>query len=533
MLRRRYKLRTIIIFLVIVVVSMSLLFTDLLVTRSVGENIMIDQEEKALMAARIVANSEIVQRGLTEKKSEEVQRYANEILAATDVLFVVVMDMNAIRYSHPNPEKVGKSFEGGDEVDALKGQEYSSIGTGTLTTSLRSFTPVVNENNEQIGVVAVGISLEHVEQTLNRSHRNVIIGSLFGILIGVIGAVLIAHYIKKILYGLEPFTIAKTFEERNTMLQSVHEGIIAVDKDAKITLVNKTGLRLFAKAGLKEDPIGMEITEYMPPTRLDRVLKTGKPERNEEMEFNGISFLVNRVPLVVDKQIIGAISTFRDKTEVNELAKQLTGVKGYAEALRAQSHEVMNKLHVILGMVRNEAYDELNSYILQLVNHKNNEIGLVSKNMKDPVLAGFIIGKLSHARENGIKLKFINETELPAPASADTSHDIITILGNLIDNAVEALADSEVKKIEVKLSYSENQLTMRVEDTGRGIKRGQLADIFEKGFSTKGEHRGYGLYLVRKSIDKLGGSLLIDSFYGEGTVFNVEIPYEAEVDAVD
>ncbi|WP_223292309.1 DcuS/MalK family sensor histidine kinase [Salipaludibacillus neizhouensis] len=533
LLRRRFKLRSIIICLVIIVVAISLFITDVLVSNTISDQIMDDQEEKALTVARIVAESETVQQSLAEETPENIQVFANDIRSTSGVLFIVVMDMNGIRYSHPNADLVGLPFEGEDEANALMGQEYSSISKGTLETSLRSFTPVMSEDNEQLGAVAVGISLENVEQTLDESHKNLIIGSLFGIITGIIGALLIANYIKKILYGLEPFTIAKTFEERNTMLQSVREGIIAVDKDARITLVNKSGLQLFAKAGLKNDPIGMEITEYMPRNGLEEVLQTGNSELDSELTINGMSFVVNRTPLIVDNQIIGAISTFRDKTEVNEMAKQLSGVKLYAEALRSQSHEVMNKFHVILGLVRNRSYEELSHYIRELVDHKNNEIGIVTRNIKDPVLAGFLIGKLSYARENGITLNIINETDIPSPKSSDTTHELITILGNLIDNVIEALTVSKSNQIDVKLSYDQGSLKLQVEDTGPGIKRQHLAHIFEKGFSTKGKNRGYGLFLVKNSMDKLGGNFTVDSFQGEGTVFTMDIPYEIEVNGID
>jgi CitB family two-component system sensor histidine kinase MalK len=532
LLKRKIKLRTIIIFLVCIVVLLSLLLTDLLVSRSINDSSIRNEEEKALTVARIVSQSEIVQNGLREEKAEEIQQYANEVRQTADVLFVVVMDMEAIRYSHPKSELVGKPFEGGDEALVFEGNEYSSISEGTLATSLRSFTPVVNEMNEQIGAVAVGISLENVQQTIDQNHKNIVLGSFFGLLVGLIGALLIAGYIKRTLYGLEPSAIAKILEERNAMLQSVHEGIIAVDNDGRITLVNKSALKLFKRAGLPEQPIGMDITTYMPTTGLDRVLKTGVPELGAELTINGNSLLVNRVPLIVDNQIIGAISTLRDKTEVKELAKQLTGVRLYVDALRAQTHEVKNNLHVILGMVRSGAYEQLKTFILQLVNHKNHEIGQLS-DIKDAVLSGFLLGKLSYARECGVDLTIKSEDVIPKTKSSEVIHEIITILGNLINNAAEAVEERPFKKVDVQLSHHDNLLKIEIKDTGPGIKTEDLADIFEKGFSTKGENRGYGLALVKTSIDKLGGNLMVDTFAGSGTTITVEIPYEAEGDSID
>ncbi|WP_319830083.1 DcuS/MalK family sensor histidine kinase [Bacillus solitudinis] len=532
MLIKKFKMRTIILWLVCMVVVLSLLFTDLLVSQSINDNSVRYEEEKALTVARIVSQAEVVQKGLTEERAGEIQLYANDVRRSADVLFVVVIDMKGIRYSHPNSMLVGKPFKGGDEALVLEGEEYSSISEGTLSTSLRSFTPVMNESNEQIGAVSVGISLEHIQHITNQNHRNIIVGSLLGLLVGLIGALLIANYIKKTLYGLEPPQIAKMLEERNTMLQSVHEGIIAVDQDGLITLVNKSALTLFKKAGLPEQPIGMDITTYLPMTGLERVLKTGEAELAREITINEISILVNRVPLIVDNQVIGAISTLRDKTEVKELAQQLTGVKLYVDALRAQSHEVKNNLHVILGMVRIGEYEQLKTFILDLVNHKNHEIGQVT-DIHDAVLSGFLLGKLSYARECGVNLSIKSVTVIPKATSADVIHEIITILGNLINNAIEAVENSPFKKVDVNFSLENQRLKMEVKDTGSGIKTEDLAEIFETGFSTKGEDRGYGLALVKASIDDLNGHLTIDTFKGSGTTITVEIPYEIKGDSID
>ncbi|MGM0874822.1 MAG: DcuS/MalK family sensor histidine kinase [Bacillota bacterium] len=530
MSKQKYKLSTIIIFFVCLVVLLSLLSTDLLISHTVSDTIRNNQEEKAKIVSRTVAKSVIVKNGLENgvQDAGAIQQYTVEIQQATEVLFVVVMDMNGIRKSHPNPEMIGKSFVGGDEKAVLNGEEHISLSKGTLGQSLRAFTPIYGTDNEQIGAVAVGISLNNVEQALEKGHHNIIIGSIIGILVGVLGAVILARYIKKILFGLEPFAIAKIHEERNTMLQSVHEGIIAVDKDSTITLVNKSALRIFMNSGLLDNPVGMKLTEYMPSSKLDRVLKTGKSEQDEELTFNGVSILVNRVPLIVNKEIVGAISTFRDKTEVHQLAEQLTGVRMYAEALRAQSHEFMNRLHVILGMVKMGFYDELTNFINEVVDHRVHELGYVTKNIKDPALAGFIMGKLSFARENQVEIVIDNETVIPEPKEVNVTHELITIVGNVIDNAIEAMNDMKEKKLQLKLNYDKHQLQIKVRDSGPGLKKVQFTKIFKKGYSTKGSNRGYGLYLVSKSVESLGGSIQLNLSVENGTEFIIQVPYEVE-----
>ncbi|WP_102347849.1 DcuS/MalK family sensor histidine kinase [Bacillus sp. Marseille-P3661] len=529
MLKKKFKLSTIITSLVCLVVLVSLLITDVLISTTINEYVKENLEKRAATISKIVANSQIVKNGLKEGGNvEAIQPYAIDIQKTTDVLFVVVMDMNGYRKSHPNPERIGQKFVGGDEKEVLKGKAYVSFSEGTLGKSYRAFTPVYDENNVQIGAVAVGIALTEVDETLSSARDIILLATIIGILFGIVGALIVAGYIRKTLFGLEPFAIAKILEERNTMLQSVHEGIVAVDQDFTITLVNKSARRILKKAGITIDPIGVRINELLPAFSLDEIMKTGAPELNGEHSVNGVTILVNKVPLIVDKQVVGAISTFRDKTEINQLAEQLTGVKTYAETLRAQSHEFMNKLHVILGMVRMGMYDELADFISTLVNHINNEVGNVTKSIKDPAIAGFILGKLSYAREENVNLLINTKTVIPGPINLEITHEVITILGNLIDNAIEAMENSTEKNVEVTFNYIQKKLEITVADTGSGIPSVVIDTVFEKGYSTKGQNRGYGLYLVRKSVEKLGGKIRINTESENGTVICVEIPIETQ-----
>ncbi|WP_338009797.1 ATP-binding protein [Staphylococcus arlettae] len=309
------------------------------------------------------------------------------------------------------------------------------------------------------------------------------------------------------------------------MLQSVHEGIVAVNRDGRINLVNKSAQDIFNKAGLPSDPIGMPITDYMDSTQLPTVLETGKPEHDEEQNINGLKILVNRVPLYVNNEIVGAISTFRDKTEMDQLSQQLVGVQTYAETLRAQSHEFRNRLHVIQGMLQMENYDDLQLYINDIVEHGSEEDDNIATHIKDAALAGFLIGKLSLAREQNITLTIINKTVIPEPQHSYLTHEIITIVGNLIDNSMDSLTTASTKSIDVQLKYDLEHLYIDVIDSGKGLCDEVKHKIFEKGYSTKGNHRGYGLYLVKQSIDKVQGNITITTPEHAGTMFSVTIPY--------
>lgn len=527
MKKAKLSLQAIIIIFVCIVVALSLGITDLLISKGIISSVEETQKEKALNVAKMVAISPQVVGVLEgENNQEEVQDFSNRVKDLTKVNFVVVMDMKGIRYSHPDPGKIGKHFRGGDEGPVLQGKEYVSISKGLLGPSMRAFTPIMNLQGKQVGAVAVGISLENVTKAVHKGQMGMVIGTLIGIMFGVVGAVGLARYIKKILLGLEPFAIAKLLEERSSMLQSVREGIIAIDQKGKITLVNRAASKLFKKAGLEGNPMGMDIEDYLPETRLTRIIKSGETELDQEQNLQGVTILVNRVPVVVENEPVGAIATFRDKTEVQVLAEQLTGVRNYADALRAQAHEFMNKLHVILGLVRMEQYETLANYVSETVNHRETEVGFLTKKVLDPVLAGFLIGKLSFARESGASLSIDCTNKLPKSADQKITHELITIIGNLVDNAIEAIADSPNKKVELKLDFAEDILTIEIKDTGMGMTQSIQNKILDKGFSTKGDNRGFGLFLLAQAIERLEGELIISSKPGKGTNFAVYIPYK-------
>jgi CitB family two-component system sensor histidine kinase MalK len=521
-----FRLQTIITLLVCIVVVSALLVTDILITNRISKETQKSQAEKATDIARIVASSTLIVDALSGKRNErEIQTYANDIRNTTKVEFVVVMDMNGIRKSHPNRNQLGLHFVGGDEGAVLKGKEHISIAKGTLGMSLRSFIPIFDQENKQIGAVAVGISLNKVNKAIAQSRKIIYFGIGFGIMVGVIGALFLARKIKTILFGLEPVEIAKLLEERSAMLQSTREGILACNQAGEITLVNNEGIRLFQEAGIGGSPIGKRVDDYMPSARLKSVLQSGESELDQEEDLNGIPILTNRVPVIVKGNIVGAIATFREKMEIKQLAEQLTGVKLYAEALRTQSHEFMNKLHAILGLIQIENYQMVSSYITKIVNHQQSEVEFVVSRFKDPVLAGFILGKLSFAREQGCEFIIDGEGILPEPLEQETTHEVVTILGNLINNALEAVKDCPVKKIILRFDYYENILVMEVHDTGFGIAEEVREQLFEKGFSTKGQNRGLGLFLVKRSLETVNGEIEIYSENGKGTTFIVSLPY--------
>lgn len=481
--------------------------------------------EKVEMLSRVAAESEVVVEGLKGKRpSGAVQAFAERLRDRTKVDFVVVLDMNRIRLSHPTPSQIGAQFVGGDDADVYRGLSYTSVAKGTLGLSMRAFTPVLNpDNGRQIGAVAVGILVTGLDQTVVSVRKRVALGVLIGFLGGILGAVYVANRIKKILMGMEPSEIATMLQQRNALLHSVREGIVAVDRRMLISVVNEEASRLFVLAGIRGDLVGRNLEEVLPGSWMRNVLEKGQPEFDRESDINGLHILTSCIPVLVGDEITGVVATFRDKTEVSQLAEQLTGVRLYADALRAQTHEFMNKLHVILGLIRLGEYESLKHYITSITGRLDNEVGFVIQRVKDPVVAGFLLARFASAREQNITMRIDEESSVPHYPSETAAHDIVTIVGNLLENAVEAIGESSLREIFVSLRHEGDQLRIAIEDSGPGLPPETLAHLFERGFSTKGESHGYGLWQAARSVESRGGRLLGANRESGGAVFTASI----------
>nr|QKE44350.1 C-ORK [Cloning vector pLeo1254] len=216
------------------------------------------------------------------------------------------------------------------------------------------------------------------------------------------------------------------------------------------------------------------------------------------------------------------------KTEVRKLMQRLDGLVNYADALRERSHEFMNKLHVILGLLHLKSYKQLEDYILKTANNYQEEIGSLLGKIKSPVIAGFLISKINRATDLGHTLILNSESQLPDSGSEDQVATLITTLGNLIENALEALGPEPGGEISVTLHYRHGWLHCEVNDDGPGIAPDKIDHIFDKGVSTKGSERGVGLALVKQQVENLGGSIAVESEPGIFTQFFVQIPWDGE-----
>ncbi|MDX5629339.1 MULTISPECIES: sensor histidine kinase [unclassified Brenneria] len=486
--------------------------------------------EKAFAIARTFASSSLVVNDLKGLGNPDaIQDAAERISLSNQLLFITVTDMDTIRHTHPERERIGEHFAGRDIYPALLGMENSSISRGTLDPALRVFTPVFDENHQQVGVVALGIALTSVQKVINENRWMIPWTILAGALVGWLGTLILVKILKRIMLGFEPFEISNLFEQRNAMLKQIKEGVIAVDSNANITVINDEAIRLFRQGGSQSpEQTAESISQHwLDRLHLKQVLEKGIPRRDEEINVHGHLLLTNTVPVFVEGDMIGAIVTFRDKTEISQLLQRLSGMSYYADALRAQSHEFMNKLHVILGMLHLKYYSQLEAYILKTANNYQAEIGSIIRKVKSPVIAGFLLGKINRARDLGITLSIGEDSLLPDTDDVDATNELITVLGNLIENAMDAIDGQENCEISVSFHHQDGRLHFTVGDDGPGILPENQEHIYEQGFSTKGSGRGIGLYLTRQSLEKIGGNIDFESEPEVYTQFFVNIPYQA------
>ncbi|WP_345826851.1 sensor histidine kinase [Pantoea sp. BRR-3P] len=522
------KLNTLVTLMLSAVIVLVLLSVHMFYFFQIGASTRAQLEDKAMAVARTLADSPEIQRALAyPPNGTRIQPIAKAVEESNNLLFITVTNMDGIRYSHRNPELIGKHFIGEDIEPALHGHENVSVNQGSLAKALRVFTPVFNAQHQQIGVVAIGISLDAVTVQINQSRWSILWTIFIGTLAGAIGTFILVRVLKRILFGLEPYEISTLFEQRQAILNSLKEGVVAMDDQAQVTLVNQ------AARSLLNDPMasGMMSGDRIYDAsvindHLQHVLHNGRARRDEELNVNGRVLLSNTVPVRNQGRIIGAVCTFRDKTEISQLMQRLTGMVNYVDALRERSHEFMNKLHVILGLLHMKNYAQVEAYILKTANNYQTEIGFLLDKIKSPVIAGFLLSKINRASDCGHRLTISDASFLPDSGNEQQMAALITVIGNLIENALDALSEQVEGEIHVMLHYQNGWLTCEVSDDGPGIEAERLNTIFEKGFSTKGENRGVGLFLLKQQTENLGGSVSVESEAGVFTQFLVQLPWD-------
>jgi two-component system CitB family sensor kinase/CitB family two-component system sensor histidine kinase CitS len=477
--------------------------------------------QRALNVARtLAANPTLVQAFDEPDPSATIQYLAEAIRLSTGASFVVVGNRDSIRYAHPLPERIGQRMVGEDNDPALlKGEEYISVATGSLGPSIRGKVPVRDSNQAIIGVISVGFLASEVGERIEQDlHQNLVL--MMGVaFVGLVGAFLIANRFKKVILGLEPHEIALQFKQKEAILQSIHEGIIAVDHSGRVTLAN-SGARKFLHPEDRSELVGRNVTEALPHSRLQEVLQTGEAQYDRDTWVGDQLVVVNRVPIVVEGQVEGAVATFRSRTEILDLSRSLAEVRQLADSLREQAHDFSNKLHTLAGLLQLGRVQEAIEMIGAESALEQARLTLLQSRVKDAALSGLLAGKIMRARQQGIEIDIDEGSMLEVTLSTTGRDALLTIVGNLLDNACEApRALGQSAKVGLSFTDMGEDIVFEVEDNGSGVPLEWADTIFHKGISTKGSDRGIGLSIVRQLCVDLGGDVTLEPGSQDGACF--------------
>lgn len=447
-----------------------------------------------------------------------VQREAERIRKATGAEYVVVLDERGVRWSHTDPRRIG-GLVSTDPGEALAGHEVMEIDEGTLGRSARGKVPLRDDEGQIIGAVSVGIAYDSVRARLIHAIPGLFAYAGGALAVGALAAWLISRRVQRQTRDLAFSDIAALLAEREAMLHGIREGVVALDRGGRIRLLNDEAQRLL---GIGEEAVGRSPDEALGAGRTSDVL-AGRVAGTDLLTVRGRRVLVaNRMP--TDDG--GAVATLRDRTELDRLGRELDSTRGLIDALRAQDHEHANRMHTLLGLLELEMYDDAVEFVGEVVGDHRATSEQVTEKIRDPLLAALLVGKATVAAERGVALWISDRTLLPDRLV--DPRGLVTVVGNLVDNALDAAAGTPDARVEVELRAEGRTAVLVVRDTGPGVPPGRREVIFTEGWSTKEppahRERGIGLPLVRRLAERQGGSASVGEARGGGAEFTVILP---------
>ncbi|MEV8417394.1 sensor histidine kinase [Streptomyces niveus] len=475
---------------------------------------------RALAIAETTASEPVARSLLASRPSVDgpVQAEAERIRRATGAEYVVIMDRRGVRWSHTDTGEIGKVVST-DPSEAIAGKDVMEIDSGTLGRSARGKVPLRDASGKIIGAVSVGIAYDSVRERLLATIPGLLAYAGGALAVGALAAYLISRRLQRQTHDLAFSDISALLVEREAMLHSLREGVIALDGAGRIRLMNDEAQRLL---GLGPEATGQPLDVVLGPGRTTDVL-AGRVAGEDLLAVSGGRVLIaNRMP--TDDG--GAVATLRDRTELEQLGRELDATRGLIDALRAQDHEHANRMHTLMGLLELEMHEEAVEFVTEVVGVHRATAEQVTERIHDPLPAALLVGKATVAAERGVSLRISPATLLPDRLV--DPQGLVTVLGNLVDNALDAAAGSEDPRIEVEVRAEGRTVVLRISDSGPGVPPEQRELVFTEGWTTKElpahGRRGLGLALVRRLAERQGGSARVGESADGGAEFTVVLP---------
>ena len=461
----------------------------------------------------ISTNSLVKEKLINKENDGTLQSYTKDIISYNEWIdIIVICDMNGEKYSHLDESQIGEIFVNPDKISVLEnGKGYYSLMEGSMGVTFRWFEPIKDGEN-QIGFVMVGKYYSDINKVNLKVKLNYILLFIVTIIVSIILFKFLARKTKKEMFDMEPEEIARLYNEKQIIIDSVENGIIVLNKYNKVIEVNENYYKLFNNFD------------------VDKVIKRLESYIDEKQSFKMKEFVIQNKKVFItlstiinSEEYLGVLILLSDKNNIDKLAKEITGIDEAAKSLRANIHEFKNHLHVILGLIQLELYYEAKKYILNIQKvQEDNDIEFLQ--IKDFWVRALLLSRKAVANEKSVKLNLYNESILWENHGIIESNDIVTILGNLIENSFEAcsVSNNSDKLVEVYLNEDDYKIEIKVKDNGVPLLYDNIDEMTIEGVSSKGEGRGIGLYLVKSKVELYNGNIEIKE-YNDEKIFCITI----------
>ncbi|MFJ6613645.1 ATP-binding protein [Streptomyces sp. NPDC091289] len=500
------------------------------------------------VAALAVADSPSVREAIrTEDPSAVLQPYAERVREDTGIAFVTIMDTERVRWTHPDTAQIGDTFLG-NTAKALRGQTFTETYTGTLGPSIRVVTPI-RDDGRIVGLVSAGITVDRVSSQVREQLGALALAAGGALALGGIGTYVVNARLRRHTHGMNAAELSRLHDYHQATLHAVREGLLMLDGRRRIALINDAGRELLG-LGPDAEAVGRTVDELALPAPLTGALLASEA-RVDELHLTADRVVVVNTRPVVGGERRGTVVTLRDHTELQALTGELDSERGFTQALRSQAHEAANRLHTVVSLIELGRVEEAVDFATAELELAQVLTDRVVGAVEEPVLAALLLGKAAQANERGVELVLAEDSLIDDGALPDSlaQRDLVTILGNLIDNAVEAASEGPDgteagagdgsgavpapraaggpagrARVTVTALADERELLLRVADTGAGIGPEAADEVFRRGWSTHGAGRGLGLALVRQAAYRNGGTVELDAGPGGGARFTVRLP---------
>lgn len=495
----------------------------------VGRQLYQEMSVRAKIQAEEIAIIPSLRKSVIERDIPAISQFMQKVVDRSDASFIVIGDDKGIHLFHSvYDDRVGTLLVGGDNQDVLQGKSLTTIRQGGLGISLRSKAPIFNDAGKVVGIVSVGYLTSYLDTITLGKAVNIFIAAVLLLAALFIFSWFFTRSIKKQIFSLEPREIGLLVRQQKAMMESIYEGVIAIDGNLRIEVINQAARTLLGLDQPTRELRGQLITGVIPAvTFFSRDLMLEKDTHDEICRFNQLTVIASRVRIMLEDKLQGWVITFRDRNEIDSLSAQLSQVKRYVDNLRIMRHEQLNRMTTLSGLLHMERYDEAVRYIQAQSEHAQELLDFISSRFHSPTLCGLLLGKAARAREKGVELAFDPSCQMARPARLLAEAELISIIGNLLDNAIEATQRAELPHdpVEVLILQNDRELIIEVADRGVGITPALRQHMFERGMTTKrsGDH-GIGLYLISSYVTQVGGSIEVSDNAPRGTIFSLFIP---------